>query len=202
MFQAPAVIHPYSYIDSHRKIEVHYPVVIGGTSAASQQLMNRTIMAALNQLLRERSLYEPSLVELNGWFEIKNNQRGILSLALYVYSYTGGAHGMTTIKTMTFDLFTGKLFSLNDFFKSNSDYQDELLNRIKLQVKERDIPVIEEPITFPGQNNFYLSDKTLVLYYQLYDLAPYYYGIVYFPINIYSIQNILNENSPLGKMIN
>lgn len=201
MFQQPAVIQTHSQLDLKRKIKIYYPVVTGLPHAAVQNSINQTILKALNDLLIERSYYEPSLVELQGWYEVKTNQRGVLSLALYVYSYTGGAHGMTTIKTLSFDEATGKLYTLADLFKPQSDYQNVLLNKIKDQVKEREIPVINEPITFPNPQNFYIADKSLILYYQLYDLAPYYYGIVYFPISVYEIQSIINEDGPLGKML-
>jgi hypothetical protein len=201
LFQQPAIIQTGSHHDTKRKTLVFYPLVTGLNNTISQQTINQTIMANLNQLLKERDFYEPSLVELQAWFEVKTNQRGVLSIALYVYSYTGGAHGMTTIKTLTFDTETAKIFTLNELFKPNSNYQEVLLNLIKVQVKTRNIPVISEPITFPGKNNYYIADKSLVLYYQLYDLAPYYYGITYFPINIFDIQSIIVENGPLGKMM-
>ncbi|WP_255323435.1 RsiV family protein [Priestia megaterium] len=51
----------------------------------------------------------------------------------------------------------------------------------------------------PDQD-FYIADKSLVLFYQLYDLTPYVYGIPYFPISIYAIQDIIEDESPLGQM--
>ncbi len=201
LFQLPAIVQPHSQKDIQRNTHVFYPFVTGLNNKMAEQTINQTIMANLNQLLKERDFYEPSLVELQAWFEVKTNQRGVLSIALFVYSYTGGAHGMTTIKTLTFDTAKGKLFTLNELFKPNSNYQEVLLNLIKVQVKTRNIPVISEPISFPGNNNYYIADKSLVLFYQLYDLAPYYYGITYFPINIYDIQSLIDENGPLGKMM-
>ncbi|WP_099159120.1 DUF3298 and DUF4163 domain-containing protein [Virgibacillus ndiopensis] len=201
MFQQPAIIQTRTYIDTERNIHIYYPVVTGLSNTDAQHSINQTIIEKLNQLLVEWNFYEPSLVELQSWFEVKTNQRGVLSLALYVYSFTGGAHGMTVINTLTFDITTGKKYTLNELFKADSDYENVLLDRIKTQVKERDIPVINEPITFPDSENFYIADKSLVLYYQLYDLAPYVYGIPYFPISVYSIENIINEEGPLGKMM-
>ncbi|WP_188454845.1 DUF3298 and DUF4163 domain-containing protein [Virgibacillus oceani] len=201
MFQQPAVIQTRTHIDTERNIHINYPVVTGLNNSRVQQSINHAIIEDLNQLLKEWNYHDPSLVEMQSWFEVKTNQRGVLSLALYVYSYTGGAHGMTVIHTLTFDITTGKNYTLNELFKPDSNYENVLLDMIKAQVKERDIPVINEPITFPGNENFYIADKCLVLYYQLYDLAPYYYGITYFPISIYAIQNIIDEEGPLGKMM-
>lgn len=200
MFQQPAIIETRSYIDNRRNIQIHYPAVTGLSNPGVQQHINQTIMAQLNQLLTEWSFYEPTLVEMQSWFEVKTNQRGILSISLYVYSFTGGAHGMTVIDTLTFDAATGKSYTLDELFKPDSNYQDVLLDMIKSQVKERDIPVINEPIVLPGNENFYIADKSLVIYYQLYDLAPYVFGIPYFPISVYALSDVIDENGPLGEM--
>ena len=201
MLKQPAIIQPRSYIDNLRNIQIYYPVVTGLNNQNVQQHINQTIMANLNQLLTEWNFYEPTLVEMQSWFEVKTNERGILSIAMYVYSFTGGAHGMTVIDTLTFNIETGKRYTLNELFKPGSNYQKVLLDMIKEQVKERDIPVINEPIELPENENFYIADKSLVLYYQLYDLAPYYFGISYFPISVYAISDIIDENGPLGQMM-
>ncbi|WP_227002708.1 RsiV family protein [Salicibibacter kimchii] len=48
---------------------------------------------------------------------------------------------------------------------------------------------------------FYVADKTLVIFFDLYDLLPYAYGIPYFPISVYSMMDLLNEDGPLGSML-
>ena len=47
-------------------------------------------------------------MRLSAYYEIKNNQRGILSILLTVYTFSGGAHGLTVCKSITFDVTTGK----------------------------------------------------------------------------------------------
>ena len=75
------------------KINVYYPVVTQMNDAVIQRKINTAIIHTLNELLVDQQFYNPILVELLANFEIKNNQRGILSLNLIVYSFTGGAHG-------------------------------------------------------------------------------------------------------------
>ena len=58
-----------------------------------------------------------------GEFEIKNNQRQVLSLSLSNYTYHyHAAHGMTYIKSLTFDLQKEKQCKLKDLFKPGSNY--------------------------------------------------------------------------------
>ncbi|MEC0667603.1 RsiV family protein [Priestia flexa] len=58
------------------------------------------------------------------------------------------------------------------------------------QIKERDIMVLGEYTGINPNQDFYIADKSLMLFYQLYDLAPYAYGIPYFPISLFMIFKI------------
>ena len=99
-------------------------------------------MTLLNEILVEQSYYKPELVEMLAYYEIKNNQRGILSLNLIVYSFTGGAHGMTIIKSLTFDTATGKQYTLKELFKDGSDYVKQLSAIIKVDIKKWNIQLL------------------------------------------------------------
>jgi hypothetical protein len=50
------------------------------------------------------------------------------------------------------------------------------------------------------EQDYYIADKALVLFFQLYELTAYAYGFPYFPISIYDLQTIIDEQGPLGKM--
>jgi hypothetical protein len=136
-----------------------------------------------------------------GYFEVKTNERHILSITLSVYSYTGGAHGMTVIQSLTFDMTTGKRYSLKELFKPNSNYIERLSALIQNQIKQRNLPVLEPFKRIKPDQDFYIADKSLVIYFQLYELVPYAYGFPYFPISVYEIQDIIVEEGPLGKML-
>ncbi len=95
-------------------VTVYFPAVAHLNNRDVQAKINHAIITLLNEILIEQSYYKPELVEMLAYYEIKNNQRGILSLNLIVYSFTGGAHGMTIIKSLTFDTATGKQYTLNE----------------------------------------------------------------------------------------
>jgi hypothetical protein len=46
-----------------------------------------------------------------------------------------------------------------------------------------------------------VADRALVIYFQLYELAAYVFGFIYFPISVYELQDIINDEGPLGPMI-
>ncbi|WP_368668759.1 RsiV family protein [Sporosarcina sp. 6E9] len=51
------------------------------------------------------------------------------------------------------------------------------------------------------EHDFYIADTSLVVYFQLYEITPYYLGFPYFPIPILDVADIIKPNSPLDTMI-
>lgn len=182
-------------------VNVYYPIVYNLDSQQAELEINRAIVSLLNKLLVEQNYYEPSLVELIANFEIKNNQRGILSLNLIVYSFTGGAHGMTVVKSLTFDTKTGKQYTLKELFKPNSDYVKALSSIISEDIKRWDVDLLAPFKQIRPDQDFYIADTSLVIYFQLYEITPYYWGFPYFPIAILDLKEIIRPNGPLDTMM-
>ncbi len=183
------------------RLDVYYPSITGVADPLVQRHINEMIYFQLGELIKDAGYFENPQVEITGKFEIKTNERNILSLSLINYWYAGGAHGTTIIKSQTFDVTTGKLYQLKELFKPEFDYVRILSEIVGAQIQERDIPLIGEYKGISPDQDFYIADKCLVLYFQLYVLTPYAYGFPYFPISVYEIQDIIDENGPLGKMI-
>ncbi|SFX00704.1 protein of unknown function [Thermoactinomyces sp. DSM 45891] len=200
MVTFPVHIHTKLY-SPNQHIHVYEPEVYGLSNQTVQHQINRKIQTTLSHLLRDQGLGQPGLQEMVGNFEIKTNERNILSLVLGVYSFTGGAHGNTVIRPLTFDTTTGRQYQLKDLFKPNSDYVAKISDMIRLQIKERDLPVFEPFKSIKPDQDFYIADKSLVIMFPLYELLPYVYGIPYFPISVYSLRDIVNEEGPLGRMM-
>ncbi|WP_019006958.1 DUF3298 and DUF4163 domain-containing protein [Cohnella laeviribosi] len=182
-------------------VKINVPVVTGGTNPGAKQKINDLIMEQTRSLMKEQGYPSPDIREMDGTFEIKTNQRGVLSLSLLNYAFAGGAHGNTLQKSLTFDADTGRSYSLGELFKPGSDYEKRLNRIIEAQIKARDLPLLEK---FPGMakdQDFYIADKSLVLYFPLYAIVPYAWGFPYFPISVYEIQDIIDEEGPLGEML-
>lgn len=181
---------------------VYYPRVSGMQNKQLQEFINNTILRQNQQLINEQTgNMDTTVVDLYGYYEVKNNQRNVLSLSLsnYVYHYHA-AHGMTVIKSLTFDLQKGKQAALKDLFKPGSDYVQRISDLIAVQIKERDIPLLVDFTAIKPDQDFYIADKALVVYFQLYEITPYAYGFPMFPISVYDLKDIVDENGPLGRM--
>ena len=183
------------------RLDVYYPVIIGLSNLAVQQSINSTILDLVYRMINEQGYYQNPATQITGSYELKTNERGILSISIIIYSFSGGAHGITVTKSLTIDVQTGQVYQLKDLFKPGVDYVKRLSDIIKLQIIQRNIPLLVEFKSISNDQDYYIADKALVIYFQLYELTAYVYGFQYFPISVYEIQDIVNEQGPLGRMI-
>lgn len=195
----PVSIQTYRVL--REKLNLMYPAVVQHTPYTAEHAMNTSIVNAVNKQLRDQGYPQNPLTDVTAHYELKTNERGILSLTLWNYAFSGGAHGLTIQNALTFNTESGKAYALKDLFKPGSDYVAKLSAIIKAELKTRDIPLLVEFNSIKPDQDFYIADKALVVYFQVYELAAYVYGFLYFPISVYAIQDIIAEDGPLGKML-
>ncbi len=179
---------------------IYYPQIFGMQQVDVEQSMNETIFNLVEWLIEEQHKQQNSdqFAEMIGTYEIKTNERNILSLSLSNYAIVNhAAHGLTFMKSLTMNIKTGQTYTLADLFQENSNYVDVLSSMITEQIEERDIPVLDEFTGIRRDQDFYIADKALVIYFQQYELSPYYIGFPMFPISVFDLQNIIAENGPL-----
>lgn len=182
---------------------VYYPQAKKMEDEKLQSFINETIVSKTQQLIDLQVAEVPSpIVQMIGSYEMKNNQRDVLSLSLSNYTYyEHAAHGMTYMKSVTFDLQKGTVCTLKDLFKENSDYIKKISDIIKNEMAARGMSPLEQFTSIRPDQDFYIADKTLVIYFQLYELMAYVFGFPMFPISVYALEDIILEDGPLGRMI-
>ncbi|AYC30736.1 DUF3298 domain-containing protein [Paenisporosarcina cavernae] len=181
---------------------IYFPRVVGMTDSSFQRTINESIEHQVHQMIatQETNMSSP-VEEMDGYFEIKNNQCQVLSLTQTNYTYhRHAAHGLTILRSLTFDLIEKRTCTLRDLFKPGSNYVKRLSDIVHQQIKTRDIPLIEEFDSIKPNQSYYLADKCLVLYFQVYELTAYVYGFPMFPISIYEVSDIIREDGPLGRL--
>ncbi|WP_019156699.1 DUF3298 and DUF4163 domain-containing protein [Robertmurraya massiliosenegalensis] len=181
---------------------VFYPRIRGIRNRIFEKRLNDLIVKAVQTLIDTQVGNMPTTItEMLGTYEIKNNQREVLSLLLSNYTFHHqAAHGMTYLKSLTFDLQKEKLCTLADLFKPGSPYVDRISTLIKEQIEKRGISLLNEFTQIKPDQDFYIADKTLVIYFQLYDITPYAFGFPMFPVSVYDLIDIIEENGPLGRL--
>ncbi|HLQ97707.1 MAG TPA: RsiV family protein [Candidatus Dormibacteraeota bacterium] len=185
-------------------VMIYYPEVFGLENLHVQQTINYSIVQLAQQLINQQYQQQDvdHFAEMIGTYEIKTNERGILSLTLSNYAIAPQhANGLTITKSLTFDVKTGKTYQLKSLFKPGSDYVDVLSSIVRRQIEERDIPIINGFSQISPDQDFYIADKSLVLYFQPIEITPHYFGSPMFPISVYELADIIDEEGPLGRMM-
>lgn len=182
---------------------IYYPQVIGLKDGTVQQSINKAIHHEVQKLIQFQyeGQYTDTFEEMIGTFEIKTNERHVLSLTLTNYAFAPEhANGLTLIKGLTFDTTTGELYALSDLFKKGSDYVEVLSRHVKEQIKARDIPLIVDFKQIDPEQDYYIADKSLVIFFQTIEIAPHSMGSPMFPISVFALEDIITEDGPLGRM--
>lgn len=107
--------------------------------------------------------------------------KNLLSLTIDLYSYTGGAHGNTVRLAFNYDLKTGKKLGYKDIFKECVDYKKVIINEVTKKIMSNPgnyFPdAVETVKKFTDEQPFYITKDGIVVYYGLYEIAPYSSGI-------------------------
>lgn len=184
------------------RLDIFYPEITGLSSLTVQHTLNQAVNMQVRDMIHQSGYADPPhQTTLTGGYEIKNNQREILSLMNRLYYFSGGAHGMTIQETLTMNITTGETYQLSDLFKPGVDYTSTLNKIIEAQIKERQLDLLNPFTGITPTQKWYIADKSLVLYFDLYDLQAYVYGFTYFPISVYELQSLILDDGPLGVML-
>lgn len=110
-----------------------------------------------------------------------------LSITEDIYTYSGGAHGMTERIPFNYEISTGKQLKLKDIFPTGYDYKTIIDKYIKNEMDNPKENLYYFENSFKGINsntNFYLEENNLVIFFPLYEIAPYALGIPEFKIPV------------------
>ena len=176
--------------------------------------INKTIKDIVANSISDANMGALSLKELNEQ-NIKNGEesfvwesvldmsydyfiaKDILSIQLNNYTYSGGAHGMYYIIPITMNIKTGEIYELKDLFKDNKPFKEKFENKlITLIAKnpENYFPEYEQSIKDKnGDFNFYIDGNKIIVYFDLYDIAPYSSGIHHFSFKADQLKDILKD---------
>ena len=136
--------------------------------------------------------------QLYARYKVTNNS-DIISFYIDYYQFSGGAHGITNRISYNIEKLSGKELQIKDIFKENFNYKDVINNEISRQISKDPDRYFTGKDGFNGINdnqNFYIKNGTLVVYFGLYEIAPYASGISEFIIS----NKLLEGNFNYGKI--
>lgn len=184
--------------------ELKIPVIAGVKNQETMQAMNESME---NDILKYKADTEASSKEnhaeakANGYelspgyagsiFKERYNQDNILSLTVTLLANVGGAHPDTYQSAYNFDLSDGKNLMIKDVLNETQlDKVNEIIGaQIKADAEDKMYydDVVQNFEGIRADQGFYFQDKTLVVFFDLYEIAPYVVGIPEFKINFTDI---------------
>ena len=123
-------------------------------------------------------------------YEVKLNNKNILSIVQHSYQFTGGAHGMPVDATLTVNVKTGKVYELADLFYANSNFIAKINDIIKQEIVLRKKESVYNFTGVPLNQTFFLTREGLTIVFQPYEIGPYSEGFVYFFIQYNQLPDI------------
>ena len=167
-------------------------------------LFNRGVMSVIDTLESSFSQRIDGEDSASGWYcdissEIMYINNDVISLVMHIDRYTGGVHNSLEISSLTFERSEGRFLTLDDIFSVGSEiYLERIFGAITNQIEPNAdnyysnyTDRIRERFNPSG---FYLTDGSLIIYYQEYDLAAYAVGYCEFEIPSSDISDIIETN--------
>ena len=117
---------------------------------------------------------------VNGYFS--GRYGNFLSYMVEFYGFRGGAHGMNTMTPVVFDRKTGEIVPEEEFFADG--YRDPVAALIQAHLPEalegdaEALAAVFEPDLLAPNGLYELTKDGVTWYYQPYDIAPYYLGVI------------------------
>jgi hypothetical protein len=184
------------------RLTLSYPYVTGLPNPEAALKINAAIQDQIFRMLRDEGYPRDQNKEFTGSYKIRVNRNGVLSLSVELYDYAqGAAHGMTIVKSLTFDLYSGHSYRFPELFRKGSNYKELINYVVQQQIEARDVPLIAEFTGVRDDQDYYLSDLALVVYFQLYEITPYAYGIPEFPVPYSYLLAVADPVGPIPRLI-
>jgi len=151
--------------------------------------------------------YQSWFIERTG--EVKLNKGNIFSIDFMEYSYTGGAHPNTVVVFKNYNLSNGEEITLDEIILQ--DKQAELtkfgeaeFRKLKVLTTEADLG--QEGFWFENNkfylnDNYLISDSSLIFYYNNYEITAYAFGPTELTIPYSRIRSLIGEKSLLNNLI-
>ena len=121
--------------------------------------------------------------------EVTYQSSQLISVAIYSYVNSGGAHGNSNVTFFNFDA-SGKLLSFNDLFTDES----ELILKVKPYFEEEtegDTTSYFFGEEFHLPSNIGFNDEGVIFFYNVYEIASYADGVTEFTIPFEDIDSYL-----------
>ena len=169
---------------TQRKIKIYYPIT-------KYKKLNNEIKKDINNYYNDfikltknynisRDMYYTFYVLYDEYY-----YKDYISIVLYIEQFLGGAHPDHFIHTINYNTINNEIINISNLIDINNNLLTELsvksLEKLKENPKFQNKYDKEKLIegtspTIDNYKNFALTNKGLNIYFEYYQIAPYYYG--------------------------
>ena len=198
----------YKSKNNYLDINVVVPQINGISNKKQEDIVNDKVIKwtenwinEVKQIADEYFKDKPSPLmpyQLDARYKVTNNS-DIISFYIDYYQFSGGAHGITNRIAYNIEKSSGNEMQLKDIFKDNYNYKDIINKEISRQISKDPDRYFTGKDGFNGigdTQNFYIKNNKVVIYFGLYEIAPYAAGISEFIIS----NNLFEGNLKYGKI--
>ena len=182
----------------HLDIDLQIPVLSGFDVAETiNTMIDESISKARKEIEDAASLMEDDGSQLaglhSGYLYSKSGE--LVSLWLMMDNYSGGAHGLYWIEPYTFNTNTNEIYRFGDLFRDGNAsaalVTDQIISKIQENPDLYFPSVVETVEQYHNDYSFLINGNYLVVFFQLYEIAPYAGGIQFFPFKAEELKDIL-----------
>ena len=198
----------YKSKNNYLDINVVVPQINGISNKKQEDIVNDKVIKwtenwinEVKQIADEYFKDKPSPLmpyQLYARYKVTNNS-DIISFYIDYYQFSGGAHGITNRIAYNIEKSSGNEMQLKDIFKDNYNYKDIINKEISRQISKDPDRYFTGKDGFNGigdNQNFYIKNNKVVIYFGLYEIAPYAAGISEFIIS----NNLFEGNLKYSKI--
>ena len=181
------------------EIDLNVPILSGFDSAADiNKEISERITAGRAEVEAAASNMEADQAQMKAGLHsnyLYSKNGDLVSLWMMVDNYTGGAHGLYWIEPYTFNIFLGERYDFIGLFREGNAsaalVTDQILNTITKNPELYFESVEESVKNYKNEYPFYINGNQLVVFFSLYDIAPYAGGIQFFDFKAEELKDIL-----------
>ncbi len=184
---------------SQLNYRIVYPHISGLKDTMMQQRLNVAFMEKAKAAECEAK-YEAKSAAVNGNvdFEVRRNQNGVMSLVMKK-NINAGFGNRAEQTGVTIDTVTGSRYLIADLFVNNADYVATLSAQVKEQIRRGlNYKKLREFEQISENSDYYLTDKSLVVYFKQGEYFTAECGIKEFVIPLKSLDGILKPQFIIG----
>ena len=188
-----------------QQLHIKYPVVQNLKDKAVQDRINKTIYSAVFRL-RDENASNLKKHQKDYTYYVQSgvtfNRRDILSIKFEeCLSIPFYAHPFNAVYTVTVNTKDGSIYKLKDIFEPGVSWEADLNGILKKDIdglaKKTGIPLIEVFKSIDKEQEFYLSNGGLVIYWQEARYFPRYLGPLEVTIKYSDIRGLLRKKLKL-----